>query len=192
MLGKVRWPRDMIISVDERSPLLHLLYDYAALRLENTRDIPPLISVPPPLNTPDESSALAQHRWESAWDSARRWYRTSSAGFPPAPAPYPEDDAPQRARGDEEARFRWFNDVAPVELTPPNKGPEWMCLDTLIPAWQEGLETILVLPYRGFSAERLSARVLLISPATRHSPSAFRAALTTPPAAGSPAPVSAL
>lgn len=191
MARTVRWPPDMVISVDPRSRLLHLLFDYSALRLENTRGIPSLVSEPRPLPSPS-ASPFAQSRWERDWDAVRQWYRTpggdSASG---SSASAVAGGAVRRSSGDDEARSRWFQEVAPRDLAPGQDSPEWVCLDALVPAWREGLDTILILPYRGRYAERLSTRVLLVSPSTRSSPSAYRAALSSPPTPGSPVPAGA-
>ncbi|ATG52556.1 hypothetical protein CFK38_14275 [Brachybacterium vulturis] len=178
----------MVIAVDPRSRLLHLLYDHSALRLENTRGLPPLISEPPIIAASEPvhpSGKSWQDEWEQSWDATRQWYRTRTRDTPPESPPRHRirDDAGREVLDDDE-RSRWFDEVAPVDLTAARTSPEHVCLDALVPAWRTGLETILVLPYRGEHAERLSLGTLLVSPATRRSPSAFRKALTAPPPTG--------
>lgn len=194
-MSSVQWPRDMVVSVDPRSRLLHLLYCFSALRLQNTRGLPPLISEPPSIATAASVRSPGtswQAWWEESWDATRQWYRTRSRHAPGASPPRgPIDDAAEPPILLDDGRSRWFDEVAPLDHhAPARSSPEHVCLDALVPAWEAGLGTIVVLPYRGEHAQRLSAGTLLVSPATHHSPSAYRAALAAPPPAGTPAPIS--
>lgn len=50
-------------------------------------------------------------------------------------------------------------------------------LRELIAAWKRGIETVIVLPYEGYFAHRLSRRHLVVSAATRNSPEQYGRAL---------------
>lgn len=193
MVRRSRWPRGMVISVDPRSRLLHLLYDYSALRLQNTRALPPLISLPPSITDPTlgrPSGTSRQDRWEESWDATWWWYRTRSRDDPPGPPPRCRiGEAAQLEVLDDDGRSRWFDEVAPVDHVTSRTSPEHECLDALVPAWRTGLDTIVILPYRGEYADRLSPSTLLVSPATRRSPSAYREALATAPPGDAAAPL---
>ncbi|THJ64989.1 hypothetical protein E8P82_13470 [Arthrobacter echini] len=49
----------------------------------------------------------------------------------------------------------------------------------LVAAWRDGLTTIIVLPYSGYFAERLSTSHLVVSAETRQDPDLYSRALTT-------------
>ena len=83
------WPHDMVISVDQPSNILELLYLRSAWGLLPDLPIPPLAAEPdpgtssaPPTATRTEWSA----RWERAWRRAWEWYSIAD----PAQRPTPE------------------------------------------------------------------------------------------------------
>ncbi|WP_458112719.1 hypothetical protein M1D88_00700 [Arthrobacter sp. R1-13] len=47
-------------------------------------------------------------------------------------------------------------------------GGERQSLQELIPAWESGLDTIIVLPYKGYFAQRLTRRLLVVSADVRN------------------------
>jgi hypothetical protein len=55
--------------------------------------------------------------------------------------------------------------------------PEPQSLPALIAAWENGLDTVIVLPYQGFFARRITVRHLAVSAATRNKPAAYSRAL---------------
>lgn len=46
-------------------------------------------------------------------------------------------------------------------------------LQELIPAWKSGIDTIIVLPYKGYFAQRLTRRHLVVSAETRNHPEQY-------------------
>ncbi|XAS62893.1 hypothetical protein VUN84_11225 [Micrococcaceae bacterium Sec5.8] len=52
-------------------------------------------------------------------------------------------------------------------------------LPALIDAWQDGLTTVLVLPYRGYFVQRLNSSHLVVSAETRNDPALYTRALQT-------------
>ena len=194
-MPSTNWPPDMVVSVDPRSRLLHLLYYFSALRLQNTRGLPRLISEPPSIATAGSvrrQGTSWQAWWEESWDATRQWYRSTTRDAPGASPPrHLIDDTAEPAFLLGDGRSRWFEEVAPVDHhAPARSSPEHVCLDALVPAWRTGLGTVVILPYRGEHAERLSPGTLLVSPATHRSPSAYRAALAAPPPEDTAIPVS--
>lgn len=59
----------------------------------------------------------------------------------------------------------------------PHDDAERRSLRELIPAWKSGMDTVIVLPYEGYFAHRLSRRHLVVSAATRNSPEHYSRAL---------------
>ena len=55
--------------------------------------------------------------------------------------------------------------------------PEPQSLPALIAAWKNGLDTVIVLPYQGYFARRITAPHLAVSAATRNEPAAYSRAL---------------
>ena len=55
--------------------------------------------------------------------------------------------------------------------------PEPRSLPALIAAWENGLDTVIVLPYQGYFARRITARHLAVSAATRNEQAAYSRAL---------------
>jgi hypothetical protein len=59
------------------------------------------------------------------------------------------------------------------------ESPEPRSLPALIAAWQGGLDTVIVLPYAGFFARRITKRHLAVSAAARNDPESYSRALGT-------------
>ena len=57
--------------------------------------------------------------------------------------------------------------------------PEPQSLPALIAAWEGGLDTVIVLPYAGYFARRVTQRHLAVSAATRNDPDSYSRALGT-------------
>jgi hypothetical protein len=55
--------------------------------------------------------------------------------------------------------------------------PEDQSLPALIAAWQGGVDSVIVLPYEGYFARRITARHLAVSATTRNEPAAYGRAL---------------
>ncbi|MGY4542620.1 hypothetical protein ACVWY0_002544 [Arthrobacter sp. UYNi723] len=52
-------------------------------------------------------------------------------------------------------------------------------LPDLVPAWESGLDTVIVLPYAGYFAQRMTPRYLAVSAATRNDLDTYSRALKT-------------
>ena len=52
-------------------------------------------------------------------------------------------------------------------------------LPDLVPAWESGLDTVIVLPYAGYFAQRMTRHHLAVSAATRNDPDTYSRALKT-------------
>ncbi|WP_420111205.1 hypothetical protein [Pseudactinotalea sp.] len=167
------WPHNMRIGIDAHSHLIVLLYVKHAWRLARDRGIPDLDPVPrvgdsaiPPTASPDEWT----ERWNRHWQQAWAWFASDD----PVP-PYWQSEF-GRDGIDLSALSEW--DMAIRGPLPP-VSPEHDCLDALIPAWRAGIDTIVVLPYRGYYVQRLSHRHLAVSRTTRDDPELYRRALAT-------------
>jgi hypothetical protein len=57
--------------------------------------------------------------------------------------------------------------------------PEPQSLPALVAAWKGGLDTVIVLPYSGYFARRITSRHLAVSAATRNDPVSYSRALGT-------------
>lgn len=71
---------------------------------------------------------------------------------------------------DPNALFRWEKSLQDDHSAPLEERPERRNLDALIPAWRAGIDSIIVLPYRGYFARRVTRRHLAVSKATRDDP----------------------
>jgi hypothetical protein len=74
---------------------------------------------------------------------------------------------------DREAFNTWDRSLSP--LIPTDE--ERRNLSDLIPAWESGLDTVVVLPYAGYFAKRITRRHLAVSAATRNEPATYSKAL---------------
>jgi hypothetical protein len=74
---------------------------------------------------------------------------------------------------DREAFNNWHRDLSP---TIPNDA-ERRSLSDLIPAWENDVDTVIVLPYAGYFAKRFIRRHIAVSAATRNDPTTYSRAL---------------
>jgi hypothetical protein len=74
---------------------------------------------------------------------------------------------------DQDAFNTWEQSMAQKVPT----DPERKNLSSLIPAWKSGLDTIIVLPYAGYFAKRVTRGHLAVSAATRNDPESHSRAL---------------
>ncbi|MBB6406054.1 hypothetical protein [Arthrobacter sp. AZCC_0090] len=189
------WPHDMVISVEDRSlPLNELLFIRHAWDLAPDADIPALSPRPAPgaSRTPGSASVAEwEERWQTAWKRAWDWYemRERTAENRPTPEVIRQVTRPAqplhpfipplwsseygRDGVDQAAFHAWHNSLVPA--VPPTA--ERDSLQALIPAWESGLEEIIVLPYAGFYAKRISRRQLVVSAVTRRNPASYSRAL---------------
>ena len=194
------WPHDMVIRVDENpNNVCLLLFIRSAWGIASDADVPLLDSEPGPGNSILPSSGSAEEwsaRWKREWVKAWEWYPLSDLHPRPTsrllrslsrpgqllhPALPPFWQAEWGDDGIDGAAFnRWLAALRPDPLVALEEQPERVCLDALIAAWNAGLETIVTLPYKGYFAERISARHLVVSDATRADRESYNRALVTP------------
>ena len=189
------WPHDMVISVDDHPLSLNLLlFVRHAWSIKPDVDIPALIPAPNPGASEMPVSASSQEwadRWHIAWDRAWDWYNIQE----PDRMKHPTQELMRQVLrpgqelhplipplwtteydwdGLDSAAFNnWHNDLSPI----PPSDAEPRNLSDLIPAWESGLDTVIVLPYAGYFARRVTRRHLAVSAATRNDPATYGRAL---------------
>lgn len=189
------WPPDMAITVEERPPTLTtLLYVRHAWSIVPGADIPDLTPAPDPGASQMPDTATAEEwetRWREAWYMAWDLYhladperqkhssrktlpQDTKRDHPLNPAvPFRWTNESFMAGMDHEAFNAWSARLAPI----PPPDIERHSLADLIPAWESGLDTILVLPYAGYFAKRFTSRHLAVSAETRNDPDSYGRAL---------------
>ncbi|NQX26302.1 hypothetical protein HQQ81_02925 [Microbacteriaceae bacterium VKM Ac-2854] len=188
------WPHDMVLSIDQPRVPLVLLYA-RALRGLAIPEVPGLESGPEPSEV--ELDDTTADRWRRDW--ARWWSRhlpRTTEGPDPETARLLRElsdgelveHVAAEPRGwltpSEEAAFAaWRDPFRERHDVPLDRTPERVCLDALIPAWRNGLTTILELPYAGDVADRISAECLVVSRRTRLQPELYARALAQHPSA---------
>lgn len=167
------WPRDMVIRVDPHSHLITLLFVRHAWGLARALDIPGLEPAPdvgassvPLTASQDEWS----ERWARLWQQAWAWFTAADPVRPRWESTYGRDGIDSVALTDWERA---------VQGPLPPVSPEHDCVDVLVPAWRSGIDSIVVLPYRGYYVHRLSRRHLAVSRSTREDRVLYRRALAT-------------
>ncbi|MGO4192831.1 hypothetical protein AB4Y67_14300 [Arthrobacter sp. YAF17] len=199
------WPQGMAIRVDDTPHhLTLLLFIRHAWDIAADADVPRLEPVPgagtsriPDSATPVEWEA----RWHRAWARAWDWYSVEEPDPTVHPTPAHLRLVSQPGHGldplvppfwqadygwagiDAGAYNSWQWASGPQADAHPGRGaaelPEPQSLPALIAAWENGLDTVIVLPYRGHFARRITARHLAVSAATRNEPAAYSRALHT-------------
>lgn len=167
------WPHDMRIGIDSHSHLITLLFVRHAWGLTRALDIPDLD--PEPHAGASAMPRTASHdewseRWERLWQHAWAWFNSDEPVPPRWESTYDREGIDRAALSDWEIAIR-----GPM----PPESPEHRCVDVLVPAWRAGIDSIVVLPYRGYYLHRLSHRHLAVSKATRDDPALYRRALAT-------------
>ncbi len=190
----VTWPRDMHISINEHAqPLKILLFIRHAWSIAQDLKIPELSPPPAPGESriPDSPSREEwEDRWKKEWNRTWVWYDTRA----PQMAPVSQEEMQKLSRPgqelhpvvppfwpveygttgfDQTAFGIWDKLTLPVV---PDIGVRGST-QALIDAWQDGLRTIIVLPYQGYFANRRNDTHLVISAETRRSPELFTQAL---------------
>ena len=193
------WPHDMVISIDEPYNICQLLFIRNAWGIASDVDIPMLDPFPDAGDSFLPSGASESEwsaRWKREWSRAWVWYsiqdpkqrptsdllrQLSKPGRPLHPAFPPFWQAEYGdASIDSEAFEKWRRALRPEMLVALESTPERVCLGALIAAWNAGLETVVTLPYAGYFAQRISAKHLVVSAATRAHPESYNQALASP------------
>jgi hypothetical protein len=189
------WPQEMVITVDDHPLSLNLLlFVRHAWSLVSDADIPRLTPAPDPgaSQAPDTASLSEwNERWRIAWNRAWAWYTIQDEDrtkhptqeilrevFQPGQELHPLVPPLWTVEYDwdglDQAAFNsWDRSLSP--LTPTDE--ERKNLQDLIPAWESGLDTVIVLPYDGYFARRITRRHLAVSAATRNDPATYSRAL---------------
>ncbi|OZB88368.1 MAG: hypothetical protein B7X41_08495 [Microbacterium sp. 14-71-5] len=172
----------MVIRVDDApAALLTLLFIRDAWGLAPGVTLADLDPVPhrgasamPGTASRDEWSA----RWLTAWQRTWVWYEDPGAvgptpSFPPMwQAQYGPDGI------DRDALNQWRAAARGPRLGRLEDEPERRSVDAVAAAWRTGIDSILVLPYRGHYARRIDSHLLVVSKTTREDPGLYAVALT--------------
>lgn len=179
----------MRIAVEERDRIfLELLFVRHSWALPGAA--PALDRAPDPGTSqrPDTPDATT---WVTWWDEAWALAWTAYLESDPSESAVSHFDARRRtgwiaqfgASGiDTYALEEWMRALVPNLRQTIKTQPEWVNVKALRAAWDEGLTTVLVLPYEGAYAERVSPRHLVVSPTVRNSPTQYAQALALRPA----------
>lgn len=191
------WPHEMTIAVDEHPLSLNLL-----LFVRHVWGIAADVVIPELAPLPDagtsrvpESASVAEwdDRWRIAWARAWDWYKIADADQEKHPT---QELMQQVMRPGQDlhplippfwtTEYGWdgldsdaFNnwDTALSPRIPSDA--ERQNLPDLVPAWESGLDTVIVLPYAGYFAQRMTPRHLAVSAPTRNDPDTYSRALKT-------------
>ncbi|WP_354246251.1 hypothetical protein [Arthrobacter sp. UYEF20] len=185
----------MAIAVDEHPLSLNLLlFIRHAWSIAADVEIPGLRPDPDPgASRLPESAGVAEweDRWRIAWKRAWDWYKIEDPDRMKHPTTEIMRQVLRPAQDlhplippiwtteygwnglDRDAFNAWDRDLSPGIPT----DAERQSLPDLIPAWEGGLDTVIVLPYAGYFAQRISRRHLAVSAETRNDPEAYRRAL---------------
>ncbi len=190
------WPKEMTIRIDDHAQNLKmLLFIRQAWMIAQDIEIPELSPVPATGASKIPASASREvwdERWKQQWDRSWDWFNVSTVQNEPIsqeemqklsspgqelhpivppfwPVEYGEDGV------DLVAFNTWDKQTTPNF---PSRS-EQDSLPALVKAWQDGLTTIIVLPYLGYFAQRLNGSHLVISAETRNDPKLYTEALQT-------------
>ena len=197
------WPHGMAIRVDDAPHhLTVLLFIRHAWKIAADADVPRLEPLPDvgTSRIPDSAApAEWEARWRRAWGRAWDWYSVvePDPAIHPTPGYIREVSQPGHALDplippfwqadhgwegiDAGAYTAWEMASGPQAYARPRRNaaesPEPQSLPALIAAWENGLDTVIVLPYQGYFARRITARHLAVSAATRNEQAAYSRAL---------------
>ncbi|MCC9192741.1 hypothetical protein LOC59_03610 [Arthrobacter sp. zg-Y916] len=186
----------MTIRIDDHAQNLKmLLFIRQAWKVAQDVEIPELSPVPETGSSkiPESPSrAVWDARWKQQWDRSWSWFNVSKV----QEAPLSQNEM-QNASSPGQDLHPIVPPFWPVEYgedgvdlvafntwdrqTMPNfpSHAEQDSLSALIDAWQDGLTTIVVLPYSGYFAHRFSSSHLVVSAETRNDQKLYTEALQT-------------
>lgn len=185
----------MVISIDDHPLALNLLlFVRHAWSIVPDVDVPVLDRAPNPGASAMPVSASRDEwtdRWQIAWQRAWDWYSIQEPDRTKHPTPEIMQDVLRPGQElhplmpplwtseyeweglDREAFNQWQATLSPF----PPRGSERKNVADLIPAWESGLDTVLVLPYAGYFARRMTRRHLAVSAVVRNAPDLYGRAL---------------
>lgn len=171
-----------------------LLFVRHAWSIAENIELPPLSPAPgrgiskvPPSASIDEWS----DRWRIAWDRAWDWYKIQDPDRTKHPTPELMREVLRPGQDldplipplwtteydwealDDDAFSNWQRDLSQI----PPSDVERRVLPDLIPAWESGMDTVIVVPFAGYFAKRITRRHLAVSASTRNSPTTYSRAL---------------
>ena len=179
------WPPQMVLSIDTPHHITQLLYLRTVWELRTAVVPPELAPQPKPGESAAPLSASLEEwarRWDAQWAMAWDWYRIEQhrarlvgltpermrelvgdgSGLNPVVPPmwsfrYGDDGF------DHEAYGAWMRSVIRIPHGRLEDQPVRRSVRAVTAAWRTGLETVIVLPYAGHHAERITARHLVVS-----------------------------
>lgn len=206
------WPEGMAIAVDETPHHVSiLLFVRHVWGIAADADVPPLEPAPDggTSKIPDSAApAEWDARWRRAWKRAWDWFavvepdptihptpghirKVSQPGHALDPLIPPFWQADHGWEGIDAAAYTtWEMACSPYAYGLSRRSaadsPEHQSLPALVAAWESGLDTMIVLPYKGYFARRITVRHLALSAATRNDPAAYSRALRAAAGTGPP------
>lgn len=175
------WPPTMRISVEVRDrSLLELLFVRSAWGL--LKGEPELAPSPDPgvsARPVEVDVPMWESRWQEAWDLVWEARLAARRGAPMYLDHTVRSWIEQYGEGgiDTFAMGKWIDQFIPELDAPLETHPERRNVAALKGAWESGLETIIVLPYRAPYAERVSRHHLVVSASVRNDPDRYADAL---------------
>lgn len=196
LFRRFAWPKDMTIRIDDHAQNLKmLLFIRQAWMVAQDIEIPELspVAATGASKIPESASfEVWDERWKQQWDRSWAWFNVSTV----QDAPISQYEMQNLSRpgqdlhpfvppfwtveyGEEGVDLAAFNSWDRQTLPTFPSRSERDSLPALVKAWKDGVTTIIVLPYRGYFAQRLNGSHLVISADTRNDPRLYAEALQT-------------
>ena len=196
------WPPQMVLSIDTPHHITQLLYLRTAWGLRTAIEPPKLDPLLEPGKSAAPQSASREEwarRWDAQWALAWDWYgieqhRAGLAGLTPDglrelvgdgstlnPTIPPMWSFRYGDHGfDHEAYSAWKRTFTRIPHGRLEDQPARRSVQAVTAAWHTGLETVIVLPYADYYAERITARHLVVSDAVWQTTALREQALALP------------
>jgi hypothetical protein len=180
------WPSGMEISVEDSNlEFIKLAYIHYKFQLKIRPEFSKLIRFSTVIdlrNVEETNYVKVATSWNAAWN---KLFHKISNGLDSFAFTTNEamQNLEQLTEYSHEQFQSWINEVQ-LHITPPNPTslalqPEMVCLEALVKAWKQGLNTIVVSPIRGEFFDRVTPEVLIVSHSTRSDPRAYNEALNS-------------
>ncbi len=177
-------PQDFRVSVDELDRVfIELLFVRSAWDLPvEIRALEPAPDIGDSTRPDQVDIETWATWWTEAWDAAWSVLENMPAELPgPAAAELRRRTGWIRQFGadglDTLALERWAQHLVPPMRRPLRTHPDWRSREALQRAWEAGLRSVVVLPYRDHYVRRLSAHQLVVSAPVRNAPETYAEAL---------------